>query len=263
MITAEQTVKQMKQNEQRITLEPSPRWVRVLFNGEYVADSKQVILLREAGHLPVYYFPRADVRSELLTASEQSTHCPHKGDATYWHVSVGERTVENAVWSYPEPLPHAPDLSEYMAFYWEKMDGWFEEDQEIFVHPRDPHKRVDVCASSRHIRVVVAGETVAETNRPHLLFETGLPTRYYIPKVDARLDLLVPSSQQTRCPYKGTAEYCSVQVGETLVEDIVWFYRQPEVAVASIQNMLCFFNEKVDAIYIDGELEEKSETPWS
>ena len=246
-----------------IVFEPSPRWVRVLFNGEFVADSKQVMLLHEQGHLPVYYFPRGDVRMDLLTPTDHTTHCPYKGDASYWSVTVGEETVENALWGYPDPLPDAPDLADYVAFYWEKMDCWFEEDTQVFVHPRDPYKRVDVCDSSRHVQVIVAGETVADTRRPRLLFETGLPTRYYIPKVDARLDLLVPSQKRTRCPYKGQAGYYSVEVGETLVEDIVWTYPYPEAAVAAIQNMLCFFNEKVEAIYIDGELEVKPETPWT
>ncbi|MCB0064934.1 MAG: DUF427 domain-containing protein [Caldilineaceae bacterium] len=254
----------MTANEQnrRLQCEPTPRWVRVLFNGMFVANSKQVMLLREQGHLPVYYFPRADVRCDLLTASEQTTHCPYKGDASYWHVTVGDRTAHNAVWGYPVPLPDAPDLADYLAFYWNKMDSWFEEDTQVFVHPRDPYKRVDVCESSRHVRVVVNGEIVADTHRPRLLFETGLPTRYYIPKVDARLDLLVPTPKRTRCPYKGEASYYSVRVGDTLVEDIVWTYPYPEVAVTAIQNMLCFFNEKVDAIYVDDVREEKPETPW-
>lgn len=251
------------QSTERLTFEPSPRWVRVLFNGQFVADSKRVMLLHEQGHLPVYYFPRADVRDDFLTKTEHSTHCPYKGDATYWTVTVGDRTAENAVWGYPDPLPDAPDLADYMAFYWEKMDSWFEEEEEVFVHPRDPYHRVDVCPSSRHVRVVVDGETVAETNHPYLLFETGLPTRYYIPKVDVRLDLLEPSEKTTRCPYKGEANYYSVQVGNTVTEDIVWFYRYPVNAVASLQSTLCFFNEKVDAIYVDGEMEEKIETPWS
>ena len=88
--------------------EDSPRRVRVMFNGETIADSKRVKLLHETGHLPVYYFPKEDVRMDLLEESDHTTHCSFKGDASYWSVKVGDRVAENAVWSYPEPLEDAP-----------------------------------------------------------------------------------------------------------------------------------------------------------
>jgi uncharacterized protein (DUF427 family) len=102
--------------------EDSPRRVRVVLDGEIVADSKRVKLMHETGLLPIYYFPQEDVRSELLEESEHTTHCPFKGDASYWSVRVGERVAENAVWSYPEPLEDAPPLAGYLAFYWRKME---------------------------------------------------------------------------------------------------------------------------------------------
>ena len=136
------------------------------------------------------------------------------------------------------------------------MDQWFEEDEEIFVHPRDPHTRVDALRSSRHVRVVMAGETVAETTRPVLLFETGLPTRYYIPPEDVRLDLLEPSGAGTRCPYKGVASYHSVRVGGELVADVVWHYPFPIPECPKIEGLLAFYNERVD-LYVDGELQER------
>ena len=105
--------------------EDSPRRVRVAFNGEIIADSKRAKLMHETSLLPIYYFPQVDVRNELLEESAHTTHCPFKGDTSYWSVRVGERVAENAVWSYPEPLEDAPPLAGYLAFYWRKMDMWF------------------------------------------------------------------------------------------------------------------------------------------
>src|SRR3712207_912723 len=162
--------------------EDSPRWVRVTLGGETIADSKRVKLLHETGHLPVYYFPEADVRMDLLEESDHTTQCPFKGVASYWSVRVGDKVAENSAWSYPEPIDLAPPLAGYLAFYWRMMDHWYEEDEEVFVHPRDPYHRVDILESSRHVKVRVNGEVVAETERPKILFETGLPPRYYIPE---------------------------------------------------------------------------------
>jgi len=246
----------------RLHLEPSPKRLRILFNGQFVADSRNVMLLHEETHLPVYYIPQDDVRMAHLTPTDHSTHCPYKGDAAYWTVQVDDKRAENAVWGYPEPLPQAPDLTGYMAFYWNKMGAWFEEDEQVFGHARDPYHRIDVLHSSRHVRAEINGETVADTTRACLLFETGLPTRYYIPKTDVRLDWLAPSAKQTICAYKGEASYYAVRMGETLVKDIAWYYPYPNPEVAKIQNRICFLNEKVD-LYVDGALQEKPQTPWS
>ena len=249
--------------EQPIRLEPNHRRVRVVVDGLVIADTIQSIYLFETGHLPVYYFPKDDIRFDPLDSTDRVTHCPLKGDAEYWSIVVGERRIENAVWSYPSPIEGAPDLSAYAAFYWNKVDNWFEEDEEVFVHARDPYKRVDALRSSRRVEVRVNGETIADTTRPVLLFETSLPTRYYIPKSDVRLDLLRPSTLTTACPYKGTANYFSVAVPGTKVEDnITWVYRAPIPQVPTIENHLCFYNERVD-ILVDGQLEERPITAWS
>lgn len=245
-----------------IRFEDSPRRVRVLLAGTTIADSKRVKLMLESGHLAVYYFPMDDVRMDLMEPTAKHTHCPYKGDASYWTVKVGDRVAQNAVWGYQDPFPGRADIKGYVAFYWDKMDAWFEEDDEVFVHPRDPYHRVDVLNSSRHVRVEIAGETVADTRRPRLLFETSLPTRYYIPKLDVRLDLLEPSDTKTRCPYKGEASYWSVRVGDTVKRDIVWSYPAPIPECPKIENLLCFFNEKAD-IYVDGELLPRPKSPWS
>lgn len=192
---------------------PSPKWVRVYFGRKLIADSRHVILLRQSDHELIYYFPKEDVHVEYLEKSSFTTQSPFLGLASYWNVRVGDQLAENAAWSYLQPFPGGPNLEGFFAFDWAKMEAWFEEDEEVFVHPRDPFHRIDVIHSSRHIRVVVGGETVAETHRPVLLFETGLPTRYYLPMLDVRMDLLVPSDTHTGCPYKGTASYYSLEVG--------------------------------------------------
>ena len=249
--------------ENPIRLEPNHRRVRAFVNGVVVADTIRSIYLFEPGHLPIYYLPKKDVRFDLLEHTDRASYCPLKGDAEYWSIVVDDRRIENAVWSYPVPLDGAPDLSAYVAFYWNKVDNWFEEDEEVYVHARDPYKRVDALFSSRHVEIRIHGETIADTTRPILLFETGLPTRYYIPKLDVRLDLLVPSTLNTACPYKGVASYFSVAVpGAKVVDDIVWVYPAPIPQIPTIANHLCFFNEHVDVI-VDGEPQERPKTKWS
>jgi len=247
----------------RITFEPSPRRVRVKFGGETIADSTAARLLFETRHLPVYYFPRADVRTDLLRPTEHHTYCPYKGTASYWSIAAGGREAENAIWFYPEPFDEVAAIGDYVAFYWKLADSWWEEDDEIFVHPRDPYKRVDVIASSRPVKVVLGGEVVAETRRARFLFETRLPTRYYIPQEDVRMDLLTPTDKVTACPYKGTARYWSANIGGQEYPDIVWSYPDPIPECPKIKGYLCFFNEQVDAIFVDGIEVPRPVTPWS
>jgi uncharacterized protein (DUF427 family) len=245
-----------------VRTEPSPRHVRAVFNNVAVADSERVLLLFEQGHLPIYYFPPEDVRMDLMEPTQKRTHCPYKGDASYWTVRVGDRTSENAAWAYLEPLPDRTDIKGHVAFYWNRMDAWFEEDDEVFVHARDPYHRVDVLNSSRHVRVEVGGQTLADTRRPRLLFETSLPTRYYIPKADVRMDLLVPNDTVSACPYKGRARYWSTGAGGTAVKDVAWSYPAPIPECPKIEQLVAFFNERVD-LYVDGELQPRPKTPWS
>jgi uncharacterized protein (DUF427 family) len=247
----------------RLEFEPSPRWVRVKFGGQIIADSQAVILGREKGHLPLYYFPAQDVKGEFLVATEATTHSPTKGTAVQWTVRVGDQVAERAAWSYPDPLPAAQAIQDYVAFSWPQMEAWYEEEEEVFVHPRDPYKRIDVLLSSRHVQVVLGGEVVADSHRPYLLFETGLPTRYYLPPADVRQDYLEATSTHTRCPYKGLASYWSVRVRGHYFKDIVWGYLDPIPECPKIKGLLCFFNEKVEALYVDGELQPVPQTPWS
>ncbi len=142
------------------------------------------------------------------------------------------------------------------------IPGSYEEEEEVFVHARDPYKRVDAIASSRHVEVSVGGVTVADSRRPILLFETMLPTRYYLPREDVRMDVLQSSDTKTRCPYKGIASYWSARVGDRLVLDIVWSYPDPIKENPKIKELMCFFNERVD-LTVDGELRPRPRTKWS
>lgn len=245
-----------------VRTEPCPRRIRVMVAGQFVADSTRAIYVFEKGHLPVYYFPRDDVRWDLLEDTDTTTHCPRKGDASYWSVVVGDERRDDAMWAYPTPIAGMEELAGYVAFYWDRVDAWFEEDDEVFKHARDPYKRIDVLQSSRHVEVFIDGVKVADSVRPRLLFETGLPTRYYLPKLDVRVDLLRPSTTTSVCPYKGTAHYWSVQLPDRLVDDIVWYYPAPIPEIPKIEGLLCFFNEKVDLV-VDGVPQERPISPWS
>jgi uncharacterized protein (DUF427 family) len=246
-----------------VHLEPSPRRLRVDFNGATIADTTRAVLMYETGQIPVYYFPFDDIQADLLTPTEQTSFCPFKGQASYWSVVVDGRTSENALWSYPAPFDEVPELAGYAAFYWDRVDHWYEEDEEIFVHPRDPYKRIDVLPSSRKVAVVLGGETVAESGRAHFLFETGMPTRYYMPAEDVRMDLLTRNDTRSGCPYKGEAIYWSATIGGEIYENIAWSYPEPVPECPRVKNLICFFNENVEAITVDGAPVDRPETRWS
>jgi uncharacterized protein (DUF427 family) len=242
------------QAQDALSIEPCRKRVRVMFNGATIADSLSTILLLEQGHMPVYYFPRTDVRADLLARTQHLTHCPLKGDASYWSIETAGRTSDNAAWSYEHPLPHLAGIAGALAFYWDRVDHWFEEDEEVFGHARDPHHRVDVRASTREVRVDFAGERVATTRRGLFLFETGLPTRYYIPPEDVLARFLEPSQRRSTCPYKGNASYWSLRVGDREARDAVWSYLDPLPDCPRIKGHLCFYPEKVDRLEVEGEV---------
>jgi uncharacterized protein (DUF427 family) len=217
--------------------EVSHKRVRAYAGGQLVADSLAPVLVWEIPHYPTYYLPEEDVRATLKAA----------GDDTY-DVIIGDVRLPGA----------ARRRIDLIRLEFSAMDEWLEEDEPIYVHPRDPYKRVDILASSRHIEVRVDDEVVASSHQPRILFETSLPPRYYLPLSDVRLDRLRPSTTTTSCPYKGTASYW--HVGDH--EDIVWIYRTPVAESQKVAGLACFYNEKVD-IYVDGELQERPETPFS
>lgn len=231
---------------------PAPKRLRVQVGATIVADTIDGLILFESDHLPVYYFPLKDVDQTLLLPSSTGTECPYKGSASYYTLKSVETRIVDAAWRYRHPIPACPPIADYLAFHWDKMDHWYEEDEEVFVHARDPFSRIDCLPSSRRVQVVVDGENVADSRRDVFLFETGLPTRYYLPIADTRLDLLTPSPHQSRCPYKGTAAYYHLTVNGRRHDNLVWYYPEPLAESARIKGLVCFYNELVDCILVDG-----------
>ena len=222
------------------------------------SDTRRPLLVWEIPSYPAYYIPLADVVADLEPTGK-TEHSPSRGEAQIFDVRVEGATAESAARRYPSsPLEALRDL---VRFDWAAMDEWLEEDEPVYTHPRDPYKRVDILASSRHVVVVVDGVTVADSVRPHILFETGLPPRYYLPLSDIRTELLIPSGTETHCPYKGTAGYWALDTGRGVHRDLVWIYRAPLPESQKIAGLACFYNEKVD-LYVDGELQDRPRTPF-
>jgi uncharacterized protein (DUF427 family) len=237
--------------------EESPRRIRTVLGGTVIADSQRMRLLHPPGGRPAaYYFPEDDVRTDLFSPSDYTAALPGLGDASYWDVALGGKSYARVARAYRQPPAELNDLARFVTFDWNAMDAWFEEDEEIFVHPRDPYHRVDTRESSRHIRVEIDGQTVAESRRPCVLFETNHPTRFYLPLLDVRLDLLRPTETRTGCAYKGFASYWSLQTDSLPGRDIAWSYAFPFAECAKIANYICFYNERVD-LYVDDVLQER------
>jgi uncharacterized protein (DUF427 family) len=248
-----------EQSRGTVRVEQSAKRVRAYLAGRLVADTRRPFLVWEIPYYPAYYFPLADVAAELAP-NGKTEHSPSRGDAEIYDVRVDGTVAESGAKRYPDsPLEALRDL---VRLDWAAMDEWLEEDEPVYTHPRDPYHRVDVLASSRHVRVDIDGVTVADSARPVILFETGLPPRYYLPLSDIRTDLLRPSRTQTHCPYKGTAGYWSVDTGQGPHEDIVWIYRTPLPESQKIAGLACFYNEKVD-LYVDGEPQQRPRTHFS
>jgi uncharacterized protein (DUF427 family) len=248
--------------ERLLLFDPYLPRVRALFEGETVVDSLRTRLLHETGRLPVFYFPLADVRADLLEPSGRSVDVPAKGRASLRTLRVGDREARDAAWVFEEPEAGASFLSGHVSFEWGAIDEWFTEDEQVFGHPRDPYSRIDVLKSTRHVCVSLRGELLAESRRAKVLYETALPPRFYLPADDVRIELLVASPNRTRCAYKGSASYWHVRVGDRLVEDLVWTYPDPQHEAKPVADLLCFFNERVD-LEIDGERAERPRTQWS
>jgi uncharacterized protein (DUF427 family) len=217
----------------QLTYYPVDRWIRGTRDGTTVVDSRRAILIWEPGkRVPIYAFPAEDV---ALGSS---------GDTA----SLGVRSFDD------------PDLTGYLTLSWEALEHWYEEDEEVFVHPRDPFVRVDALHSSRHVRVERAGRRLAESGAPILLFETGLPTRYYLPETDVDASVLEESDLQTACPYKGVASYRDVAIDGRRHPNLFWYYNAPFDEVSEIRGYLAPYNERVDVI-VDGELRERPAGP--
>lgn len=230
----------------RLMFEDYSRRLRGMLDGHAVLDSVRGKLLHETGILPRYYLPVEDVRQELLEVSDHTTYCPFKGDASYWHARVGDRVAENAVWHYPDPLEPAAWLEGYCSVYQESLDLWLQEDEPVLGHLRDPYHRVDVLESSRNVTVRANGQTIAKTDRPKIVFETGVAPRAYLLRADVLPGILEPSEKTTRCPYKGKATYWSVRAGEALIADAAWVYEAPLAEALKAAGHLSFAGDGIE-----------------
>ena len=203
-------------------LEELPRWIRARLNAETVVDSRRPRLLHRHGRLPVYLFPEEDVKVDALPDGSVR---PERG---------------------------------FLEVDWGAVDEWLEEEEQLVGHPRDPYSRIDVRETSRRVRVSIGGEVVAESGRAKVLYETGLPPRWYFPREDVRTDLLEESGHRTTCAYKGHADHFSAG-GE---DSIAWTYRHPLHDAAEVKDMMAFYDERVD-VEVDGEPQERPRTQWS
>ena len=237
------------QNRGRVRVEPGLKRVRAYLGGEVVADTNAPLLVWENPHYPAYYLPIAQVRATLVPTAT-TKRSPSRGDATFFTVKAGGREAVDAAWQYPDsPIE---EIRDHVRFDWDAMDAWFEEDEEVIVHPRSPYTRIDILPSSKRVRVLVDGQVIAESHRPWLLFETGLPVRYYMPKVDVRMELLEPTGSHTACPYKGVASYWTAVIDGQRHEDLVWSYPYPLPESQRIGGLLAFYNDRV-TIEVDGQ----------
>ena len=245
--------------------EPTDKWVRGYVGSETIVDTHDALLFwEERFPVPSYAFPRDDVRTELLRPSAgpptRRSFYTAKGPVSEWYDVVADgRVIEHAAWVRDDPA-----VSDRIVLSWDPalLDRWTEEDEEVVAHPRDPHKRVEALASSRHVRVALGGTVVADSHSPVLLFETDLPTRYYLPRDDVRLDLLVPTTNSSVCPYKGFAEEYWSLPGAPDGDNVAWSYAAPYPAVAKVRDRIAFYNEVVD-ITVDGVAQERPESVFS
>lgn len=243
----------------KMRVEQGDKRIRGFAAGELVFDTRRPVLVWEVPYFPTYYIPEADVLVGLV-ATGDTKRSSRRGDGEMLDVKLNGDSLHEAALRYPDsPVEKLRGL---IRFEWDALDEWLEEDEPVYTHARDPYTRLDILRSSRRVEVIVDGVKVAESRSPTLLFETGLPTRYYIPISDVRPGVLRPSDSQTHCPYKGTATYFSVEVDGKTHEDIVWIYRSPLPESQKIAGLVSFYNEKVD-IYVDGELQARPKTKFS
>lgn len=236
----------------RLVLEDYPLRLRAMIGDRVVLDSTRVRVLHETGQQIRPYVPLEDLDPEVLERTDTRTHCPYKGDASYWSISSGDRVERDAIWAYESPTSSAPWLEGLAALDWSKADAWFVEGDRAFgPHLRDPYHRVDVWESDRRARVCVGGQVIAETDRPKLLFETSLPLRVYVPAGDIAPGVLSPSETRSQCPYKGEARYSSLMVDGKRYEDAAWTYDSPLPEAIRATGHVAFDGDGIEIELVD------------
>jgi uncharacterized protein (DUF427 family) len=241
-------------------VEPVPRRIRAVLGGRVVLDTTAALYVWEWPVYPQYYIPMADIDASLMV-DEQRPERLQRGTAKRFGLRVDGLDRPGVAHLYTDSPVEG--ITGRVRFDWSALDSWFEEDEEIFVHPRDPYSRVDALRSTRTVTVELDGLELARSSSPVLVFETGLPTRYYLNRTEVRLELLESSDSVSSCPYKGqTSAYWSVRLGDRTVPDIAWAYDFPTHQLAPIAGLVAFFNEKVD-LTVDGERLERPVTHFS
>lgn len=241
-------------------IEPVPRRVRGMLGGETLFDTTHARYVWEWPNYPQYYIPLADVRPGVLV-DERHPQRLRRGTAHRHGLRVGDAVRGESAWVYTGDV--LAGLADTVRFEWQALDAWYEEDEEVFVHPRNPYTRVDALRSTRRVRIELDGLVLAESSSPVMVFETGLPTRYYLDRTEVDFAHLVPSDTVTQCPYKGrTSGYWSVRAGGTTRPDLAWSYDFPTRQLAPIAGLIAFYNEKVDTI-LNGEHLPRPKTHFS
>ena len=240
-------------------IEENPKWVRGLRGGDWLVDSRRSLCVWEHPRYPQWFFPREDIAAETGDVVEE-VRSETLGEGARRDLIVSGATVPGAALEFPS----APDrrVAEHLLLAWGAADHWYEEDVEVFVHPRDPYRRIDVLPSSRRVRVELDDEVLADSRKPVVLLETGLPARFYLPATDVDTTKLSPTRTSTGCAYKGFAAYWSVTTAKARHEDLVWSYATPLPEAAGIAGLLCFYNEKVD-MEVDGVRRPRPVSPFS
>ena len=230
-------------------VEPVPRRVRGTVGGHVVFDTRRALYVWEWRPYPQYSIPLADLAEGALS-DDGHVEVLGPGPARRHTLRVASEVREGAAWVWADGAPEP--LRGTVRFEWDMLDSWFEEDEPVFVHPRSPYSRVDALRSSSSVRVELDGVVLAEAPHCVKLFETGLPTRYYLDRAYVDWSRLRRTGTVTRCPYKGTTSgYWSFDSRVTAHEDILWVYDFPTPAVSRIAGMVAFYNERVD-LYVDG-----------
>ena len=231
-------------------VEPVPRRVRAQLNGRTLLDSVRAVYLWEWPYYPQFHIPAADVDPSALIV-ETETHRHKRGEVATVSLRVGE--IERPRAGHRYLTSSVPAIIDTIRFDWDALDAWYEEDEQVFVHPRNPYVRVDALRSTRPIRIELDGAVLGESSSPVMVFETGLPTRYYLNRTEVNFEHLEFTDTVTACPYKGvTSGYWDVRVGASTYSDLAWTYDFPTRQLLPIAGLIAFYNEKVDLI-LDGE----------
>ena len=238
-------------------VEPVPRRVRAFLGKRSVLDTTSALYVWETQKYPQFHIPVADVEPGVLVDEGRQVDRA-LGLARSHGLRAGDVERPRAGWTFDDG-----ELAGTVRLRWDALDAWYEEDEQVFVHPRNPYARVDALRSSRHVRVELDGVALADSSATVMVFETGLPTRYYFDRSAVAIEQLEPSDTETACPYKGvTSGYWSARVGDELHRDVAWAYDFPTAPLLPIAGLVAFFNELVDVV-VDGTRLERPQTPFS